>query len=245
MSTKAIGVRIWGQDVGAVAADPGLDAYVFEYEPAWRRRGIELSPLLLPVTSAQTTFVFPGLAPSFQRLPGLLADALPDKFGNSLIDAWMARRGVSKDSITALDRLAYMGKRALGAQASANRLAPFSEILGRLNRLISRFLRANPNRAVHGQHEDLPIADLPCFRGADNRRHGFFRDVVTQHDLDFDLGEKIHGILAASIDLGVAFLTSETFHLCDRHSFDPQFRKGVLHFFQLKRLDNGFDFLHF
>jgi len=115
MSTKAIGVRIWGQDVGAVAADPGLDAYVFEYEPAWRRRGIELSPLLLPVTSAQTTFVFPGLAPSFQRLPGLLADALPDKFGNSLIDAWMARRGVSKDSITALDRLAYMGKRALGA----------------------------------------------------------------------------------------------------------------------------------
>lgn len=115
MSTKAIGIRIWGRDVGAVAGDPALDAYVFEYEPAWRRRGIELSPFLMPVTGTQGSFVFPSIAPSFQRLPGLLADALPDYFGNALIDAWMAQRGLSKDSVTALDRLAYMGKRGLGA----------------------------------------------------------------------------------------------------------------------------------
>jgi serine/threonine-protein kinase HipA len=115
LSTKAIGVRIWGEDVGAVAADPALDAYVFEYEPAWRRKGIELAPFLMPVTGIQTRFVFPLLAPSFQRLPGLLADALPDAFGNALIDAWMAKRGIDRNSITALDRLAYMGRRALGA----------------------------------------------------------------------------------------------------------------------------------
>jgi serine/threonine-protein kinase HipA len=115
MSTTAIGIRIWGSEVGAVAADPTLDAYVFEYEPAWRRRGVELSPFLMPVTGTQTSFVFPSIAPSFQRLPGLLADALPDNFGNALIDAWMAQRGISKDSVTALDRLAYMGKRGLGA----------------------------------------------------------------------------------------------------------------------------------
>lgn len=115
MSTKAIGVRIWGKEVGAVAADPTLDAYVFEYEPAWRRLGVELSPFLMPVTGAQTRFAFPLIASSFQRLPGLLADALPDKFGNALIDAWMAKRGIERDSITALDRLAYMGRRALGA----------------------------------------------------------------------------------------------------------------------------------
>lgn len=115
MSTKAIGIRIWGKEVGAVAADPTLDAYVFEYEPAWRRRNIELSPFLIPVTGTQTSFVFPSIASSFQRLPGLLADALPDKFGNALIDAWMARHGINKDSVTALDRLAYMGRRSLGA----------------------------------------------------------------------------------------------------------------------------------
>lgn len=115
MSTKAIGVRIWGEEVGAVAADPSLDAYVFEYHPAWRRKGIELSPFLMPVGGTQTRFAFPQIAPSFQRLPGLLADALPDKFGNALIDAWMALRGIDRNSITALDRLAYMGKRALGA----------------------------------------------------------------------------------------------------------------------------------
>jgi serine/threonine-protein kinase HipA len=115
MSTKAIGVRIWGKEVGAVAADPALNAYVFEYEPAWRRKGIDLSPFMIPVSGSQTRFVFPSIAPSFQRLPGLLADALPDNFGNALIDAWMAQRGVSKDSVTALDRLAYMGKRGLGA----------------------------------------------------------------------------------------------------------------------------------
>jgi serine/threonine-protein kinase HipA len=115
VSTKAVGVRIWGQEVGAVAADGVLDAYVFEYDPAWRRRNIELAPFLMPVTGQQTRFVFPGLASSFQRLPGLLADALPDKFGNALIDAWMAMRGVDRDSVTPLDRLAYMAKRGLGA----------------------------------------------------------------------------------------------------------------------------------
>jgi serine/threonine-protein kinase HipA len=115
MSTRVIEVSIWNQVVGAVAADPALAAYVFEYDPRWRRRGIELAPALMPTTRAPGRFVFPGLPESFQRLPGLLADALPDDFGNALIDAWMARHGVEKNSITALDRLAYMGRRGLGA----------------------------------------------------------------------------------------------------------------------------------
>lgn len=115
MSTPVIEVKIWDQTVGAVAADPTLGAYVFEYTPAWRRQGIELSPVLLPVAGAQSSFVFPALPESFHRLPGLIADALPDDFGNALIDAWMAQHGVAKAAITALDRLAYMGRRGLGA----------------------------------------------------------------------------------------------------------------------------------
>jgi serine/threonine-protein kinase HipA len=115
MNTTAIEVRIWGQRVGAVAADARAGCYAFEYAAAWQRQGIELAPLTMPL-GAQPVFLFPTLSePSFKRLPGLLADALPDDFGNALIDAWMAQRGVPKSAVTTLDRLAYMGRRGMGA----------------------------------------------------------------------------------------------------------------------------------
>lgn len=113
---KAIEVRIRGGTVGAVALDPKSGYYAFEYEPAFIRSGIELAPLTMPLSSAGQPFAFPELPElTYRRLPGMLADALPDDFGNTLIDAWMARDGVSKSQITSLDRLAYMGRRGLGA----------------------------------------------------------------------------------------------------------------------------------
>ena len=112
----AIEVRIWKQRVGAVALDPKLGCYAFEYAPAFVRSGIELAPLTMPLAAAREPFVFPTLPDStFLRLPGLVADALPDSFGNNLIDAWMAAQGVAQSDITSLDRLAYMGKRSMGA----------------------------------------------------------------------------------------------------------------------------------
>ena len=109
-------VRIWGKAVGAVALDPRLGYYVFEYQPAFVRSGIELAPLTMPLAAATEPFVFIDLPElTYRRLPGMLADALPDDFGNTLIDAWMARDGVAKSQITSLDRLAYMGKRGMGA----------------------------------------------------------------------------------------------------------------------------------
>jgi serine/threonine-protein kinase HipA len=115
MSATVIEVRIWGKRVGAVAPDPRLGAYVFEYDRQWLREGMELAPIMMPIGRREPLFVFPNLPPSFHELPGLLADALPDDFGNALIDAWMADKGISKDEITALDRLSYMGKRGMGA----------------------------------------------------------------------------------------------------------------------------------
>ncbi|HEX9138678.1 MAG TPA: type II toxin-antitoxin system HipA family toxin [Steroidobacteraceae bacterium] len=109
-------VRIWGQRVGAVARDPRLGFYAFEYAPAFVQTGIELAPLAMPLRGARQPFIFPDLPElTFKRLPAMLADALPDEFGNSLIDVWMARQGVQPVDITALDRLAYMGKRGFGA----------------------------------------------------------------------------------------------------------------------------------
>jgi serine/threonine-protein kinase HipA len=70
----------------------------------------------MPLNDSRTTFAFPNLSePSYKKLPGLLADALPDDFGNTLIDAWMSRKGVEKRNVTVLDRLSYMGRRGMGA----------------------------------------------------------------------------------------------------------------------------------
>jgi serine/threonine-protein kinase HipA len=111
-----IEVWLWDQFVGAAALDPGLGFYVFAYDPGFARAGIEPSPLQMPVADDERTFVFPALpVDTFQRLPAMLADALPDNFGNALIDRWLADRGVPRTAITPLDRLAYMGKRAMGA----------------------------------------------------------------------------------------------------------------------------------
>lgn len=112
----AIEVRIWEKTVGAVALDPRLNYYAFEYDPAFIKSGIDLAPVAMPVVNARTPFVFTDLPENtYKRLPALLADALPDDFGNSLIDAWMAGKGINKSAITPLDRLAYMGRRGMGA----------------------------------------------------------------------------------------------------------------------------------
>ncbi len=115
MSVDVIEVRCWGDRVGAVAVDPlRRNTHVFEFDPKWMRAGVELSPLTMPVS--QQVYSFPNLpVATFRGLPGLLADGLPDDFGNSLIDAWMAKRGIERSAISTLDRLAYMGKRGLGA----------------------------------------------------------------------------------------------------------------------------------
>lgn len=117
MSEQLIEVRIWDRRVGAVAADPAAGCYAFEFDPKWVKTGIELAPLMMPIADGRPPIaIFPSLPkPTFRGLPGLLSDALPDDFGNALIDAWMARMGVQKSAVSALDRLAYMGRRGMGA----------------------------------------------------------------------------------------------------------------------------------
>lgn len=113
---NAIEVRIWGMRVGAVALDPPLGHYAFEYEPAFAARGIELAPLMMPTTRGRAPFIFPALpVTTYRRLPPMLADALPDRFGNALVDAYLQSEGMRTVDITALDRLAYMGQRGFGA----------------------------------------------------------------------------------------------------------------------------------
>jgi serine/threonine-protein kinase HipA len=116
-------VRAWGKTVGALAPSARRGAYAFEYDPSWIGSGIELAPALMPL--GRRVFTFPGLAEeTYQGLPPMIADALPDRFGNTLVDAWLARNGISPDRVTALDRLAYLGSRGMGALEFAPRREP-------------------------------------------------------------------------------------------------------------------------
>jgi serine/threonine-protein kinase HipA len=111
-----IEVRCWGSRVGAIALDERSGFYAFEYEPAWAETGVDLAPATMPTRGGTGPFIFPTLPPAtYQRLPSMVADSLPDDFGNALTTAYLANEGVAPDEITALDRLAYLGTRGVGA----------------------------------------------------------------------------------------------------------------------------------
>lgn len=111
-----IEVRCWGSRVGAVALDERSGFYVFEYERAWANSGVELAPMTMPTTGPAQFFLFPTLsANTYHRLPSMVADSLPDDFGNALTTAYLANEGLTAGQITALDRLAYLGTRGIGA----------------------------------------------------------------------------------------------------------------------------------
>lgn len=107
-------VNLWGRRIGAVSLAPGEDVATFAYDPAFIGSGIQVAPLEMPL--GDQVFSFPGLNPeSFHGLPGLLADALPDRYGATLIDAWLASQGRTRDSFDAVERLCYTGSRGMGA----------------------------------------------------------------------------------------------------------------------------------
>ncbi len=116
-------VSLWGRVIGAVSWDAERQAANFEYDAAFTRSGIEVAPLTLPLSPH--IYSFPTLAKAtFRGLPGLLADSLPDDFGNALIDAWLARQGRTPDSFDPVERLCYTGSRGMGALEYAPALGP-------------------------------------------------------------------------------------------------------------------------
>jgi len=151
---------MWGRTIGAVSmADPGTHAG-FQYDPAFAQSGIEISPIAMPL--GRQVYSFPALSlGTFHGLPGLLADSLPDRFGQALIDAWLATQGRSPESFDAVERLCYVGTRGMGALEFAPSAGPrarrtsaiqvdalvqlASEVLNRRRDLSTTF--AEPRRA--------------------------------------------------------------------------------------------------
>ena len=116
-------VKLWGKTIGAVLLQDGDDVTSFEYDAAFAQSGIQVAPLVMPLS--RRVHRFPALSrTTFHGLPGLLADSLPDKFGNALIDAWLASRGRQADSFNAIERLCYTGERGMGALEFAPATGP-------------------------------------------------------------------------------------------------------------------------
>jgi len=115
-------VKIWGKLVGAVAWNEKTGIASFEYDPLFKKLNWDLAPLKMPITSSKKVITFPELRrdknsefDTFKGLPGLLADVLPDKYGNQLINMWLAKQGRSQDSMNPIEMLCFIGTRGMGA----------------------------------------------------------------------------------------------------------------------------------
>jgi serine/threonine-protein kinase HipA len=124
--TTVAEVKLWGRTIGAVAIEEGAEVADFEYAADFIRSDIQVAPLMMPLSSR--VFRFPELASrSFNGLPGLLADSLPDTFGNTLINAWLATKGKTPQSFNAVERLCYTGSRGMGALEFSPVIGPKSK----------------------------------------------------------------------------------------------------------------------
>ena len=112
-------IRLWNKDVGAVSWLQDRGYAVLEFDSSFLKEGLDISPIHMGLTTARqgdSIFSFPALnRETFRGLPGLLADALPDKFGNVIIDAWLARNGRDSKDFSSVERLCYVGSRGMGA----------------------------------------------------------------------------------------------------------------------------------
>ena len=113
MNTSAQ-VLLWGKRIGIVSQRDGAPCAEFAYDPEFIGIGLEPSPLMMAV--GQGVYSFSHLSErSFHGLPGMLADSLPDKFGNSVIAVWLQAQGRHPDSLSPIERLCYTGTRGMGA----------------------------------------------------------------------------------------------------------------------------------
>jgi serine/threonine-protein kinase HipA len=144
--STAAWVELWGKTIGAVVLNEGEDVAAFEYDPDFAASGIEVAPLVMPLSTR--VYSFPELARNtFRGLPGLLADSLPDRFGTALIDLWLATQGRTPESFNAVERLCYIGQRGMGAlefspvtgpQAKSARNIQIDQLVALASEILSR-----------------------------------------------------------------------------------------------------------
>ncbi len=115
-------VYIWDTLVGAIRWDVNQQLGSFQYHPDFIKTEYDLSPIKMPLAQGTRVHTFPQLRKgrdqtedTYKGLPGLLADALPDKYGNKLIDTWLAQQGRPANSMNPVEKLCFIGSRGMGA----------------------------------------------------------------------------------------------------------------------------------
>ena len=152
-------VELWGSRIGAVSWDAERSLGVFQYTPEFKNSGVEVAPLQMPWRSAP--YEFPSLPrQTFNGLPGLLADSLPDKFGNALIDVWLAQQGREASTFNPVERLCYTGTRGMGAleyqpaitgSPTVAKRIEVTKLVALSNRILNE--RTNLQGQFDGQHD--------------------------------------------------------------------------------------------
>jgi serine/threonine-protein kinase HipA len=159
-------VLLWGSVIGAVTWLEDREVGVFQYAPDFLRSGIQLAPLMMPL--GEFPYEFPALARNtFKGLPGLVADSLPDKYGNAIIDAWLASQGRTAASFHPVERLCYVGSRGMGAlefqpailePPTSNRTVEVASLVDLANRILDE--RARFGGVFSGDDDREAINDI-------------------------------------------------------------------------------------
>jgi serine/threonine-protein kinase HipA len=157
-------IRIWEEVAGTVSWDPARELASFEYDPKFVNKGWDLSPLKMPLQAGQI-YSFPELnRTTYKGLPGLLADSLPDKFGNALINRWLAEQGRDPDTYNPVERLLYLGKRGMGALEfePAEKVVQNSATKIELEGLIqaARYALADKEKQIADLHNEKEISQI-------------------------------------------------------------------------------------
>ena len=159
-------VKLWGSVIGGVSWDEGRGYAFFEYHPRFLESAIEVAPLMMPLS--KQIYSFPGLASqTFYGLPGMLADSLPDKFGNALINAWLAQRVRTENSMNSVERLCYTGSRgmgalefvpAIGSRAQKSKTLDIDELVQLASEILTR--REKFKVSLHDKHKTEALQDI-------------------------------------------------------------------------------------
>lgn len=118
MENNVIKITLWGLDVGYLYWDSKQKVAIFEYESEFLNCGLDISPLSMPIASSRSKMGMPWIGNReklYSGLPPMLADSLPDKYGNSLFTAWLRENNIPMKQITVVDHLSFVGTRGMGA----------------------------------------------------------------------------------------------------------------------------------
>lgn len=149
-----VNVKLWGRTIGAAAPNPNSPGFfAFEFDPDYLGSHANPAPLTMPDLTPYTFRDLPEA--TFHGLPGMLADSLPDRYGNALIDAWLAQQGRTPASFNALERLCYLGTRGMGAlefepalETGANMLTADRVDVDRMVELATAILARHANAQI-------------------------------------------------------------------------------------------------